>query len=121
MKIFVDDIRQPPDKTWTLCRTIGEAVRLIVNFSSAITDISLDHDISYDVRIEGVYRPFPSPETYQPLAYVIGLVYYGEERVQPNITIHSANPTGSIEMQMIMESYMIKSLLVPMGQAHKKK
>jgi hypothetical protein len=121
MKLYVDEIREAPDESWTLVRTIGEAVRFIVRYMPEISHISLDHDISYEVIVEGTYRPFPSPETYQPIAHVIGLVYRDNDYVAPKVTIHSANDVGAKEMLNILAFYGILAVLEPMGAAHRKK
>ena len=43
MKLFVDDIRKLPDESWSLARTVSEAIRAINMFDFEV--ISLDHDI----------------------------------------------------------------------------
>ena len=122
MKLFVDDIREAPDESWTLVRTISEAVRLISMFSDTMTEISLDHDISHEVRIDGQYRPFPSPETFQPVAYFIGELYKGyRHENKPKITLHTANPVGASNMYDILSYYEIIPEMNPMGPAYRKK
>lgn len=121
IKLYIDDIRDVPDESWTLIRTISEAIRCIVLFRDEITEISLDHDISFDVRIGGVYRPFPSPDTFQPVAYFIGEVYQPPYQNAPKITIHTANPAGAESLQGILEYYQIGYHLNMMGEAFRKK
>ena len=120
MKIFVDDIRDVPDKSWILCRTISEATRLMHLYFPEIKEISLDHDISYEVRIDGVYRPFPSAETFAVLAHVIGLNYLVHE-CMPMVTVHSANPIGAKNIEAILASYAASCDISPMAEAHRKK
>ena len=122
MKLYVDDIRDAPDESWTLVRTITEAIRLISMFSDTMTEISLDHDISHEVRIDGQYRPFPSPETYQPVAYFIGELYKGY-RVEdkPKVILHTANPIGASSMYDILTYYDLVPEIKPMGAAFRKK
>lgn len=134
MKLYVDDIREAPDESWTLCRTITEAIRLIARYKNEIKEISLDHDISFDVRVESTYRPFPSPENFTALAYFIGEVYYINRkfdtseyavacpRTCPKITAHTANPVGAENLKRILEeNYGIPVEIKMMQQAHRKK
>ena len=100
IKLFIDDIRDAPEG-WTLCRTITESIRFICNYGQSIDEISLDHDISHEIVVDGAYRPFPSPETYQAVAHYIA-AFYGNEMIQPKITIHSANPIGAKEMHCML-------------------
>lgn len=53
-KIFIDDIRNPPDDSWTVFRTTDEALAFIIDnvtknqndfFDSPIEEISFDHDM----------------------------------------------------------------------------
>lgn len=124
MKLYIDDIRNPPDDSWTLCRTVSEAIRALAQFN--FEEVSLDHDISHQVTVADVSRPFPCEETFQPVAYFIGVAYryektIGFDRNIPKITIHSSNPVGGLEMQNILKGYGIDSELKPMGPAHRTK
>lgn len=127
MKLYVDDIREAPDESWTLCKTITEAASALYNFGSEITEISLDHDISFEVRIEGIYRPFPSPDTFLPVAMLIGEMANGGVYLVHGakwglkVTIHSANPVGAERMQKMLQEYGIEPEIKPMGEAHRKK
>lgn len=122
MKIFIDDIRDVPDESWTLCRTITEAIRTINRFDD-IECISLDHDISHDVRIDGVYRPFPCEENYTAVAYYIGEKYVNDldNDVPPKVILHTANPVGAEMMKAILKGYSIPCEIKPMGPAFRQK
>ncbi len=132
MKLYIDDIRDAPDESWTLVRTISEAIRFIDRYSHEIKEISLDHDISYEVRIEGVYRPFPSPETYQPVAHFIAEKYLCRMLMQElpgnglppwrdlKVTLHTANSVGAQNMKEILSPF-IEVEIKPMGAAHRPK
>lgn len=134
IKLYVDDIREAPDG-WTLVTTISEAIRFIARYSESISEISLDHDISFEVRVSGVYRPFPSPDTFASVAYFIGEKYTNRNsrhdlvsalddifmKNLPKITIHTSNPVGAETMEMILANYGFKSEIKPMGEAFRKK
>lgn len=77
MKIWVDDFRDAPDDTWNVARTTEDAIRIIAMMGSHIREISLDHDIEN------------RPETFQPVAYFIGVKWKGKTHTHPKVTIHS--------------------------------
>lgn len=119
MKLWVDDFRDAPDDTWNTARTTEEAIRAIATME--FDEISLDHDIEN------------RPETFQPVAYFIGVKYFihiikdGEKFYRmdmtnknihspndvPKITIHSGNPVGAKNMADILSSYGIGSIIKP--------
>lgn len=96
MKLWVDDIRNAPDDTWHVARTVLEAIRAIARYRTEITEISLDHDISHQVQIGNLSRPYPCDETFASVAYFIAVVY--NEDSQPKIFLHTANKVAGDEM-----------------------
>jgi len=69
MKLFVDDIRNAPDESWTVARTINAAISFLETFEPEV--ISLDHDISHQVSVGSLSRPYPCDETFTAVAYYI--------------------------------------------------
>ena len=114
MKIWVDDIRTAPEG-WHHARTVTEAIRVIGMFPEEITHISLDHDISYQVEVAGVSRPFPSPEDFSAVAYYIVMALMGPWK----ISVHSANPVGAKKILAILKEGGIKAEYKPMGPANR--
>lgn len=110
MKLYIDDIRPAPEG-WIQARTVTDAIKTIARFGHEITDISLDHDISLPVSVCGEYRPFPSPETFQAVAYYMvqffGFRNYGGGYEYPNVTIHTANPIGEKELASILSDFPV--------------
>lgn len=109
MKLFVDDIRNPPDDSWTVARTAGSAIRALAMFN--FKEISLDHDISHQVVVGSLSRPFPCEETFQSVAHYIAARYELETAKgtlvpewRPKITLHTANATGAEEMAAILSA-----------------
>ncbi len=84
MKVYLDDERTPPDG-WYLVRWPDEAIALLE--TSAVTHLSLDHDLGDDARGTG----------YDVLLWI-------EEAVArrgfnaPHIFIHSANSSARVKM-----------------------
>lgn len=100
IKLFVDDLRPAPEG-WVLVRTVTEAIRLID--TQEISDISLDHDISMKVSVNGEARPFKSEETFEPVARFLRekiTTSYKGRRIR--IILHSANQTGRENMERIL-------------------
>lgn len=114
MKLWVDDIRDVPDSSWTLARTITTAINLISMYGESLTHISLDHDISFQVEVMGESRPFPSPDTFQAVAHYIRAYYTGSPHNigvwagdrYPVLTTHSANPVGRRAIMDIFRGYL---------------
>ncbi len=102
MKLYVDDIRPAPEG-WQQARTVTDAIRFLAMFGDQVTEISLDHDISYAVEVAGTQRPFPSPENFTSVARFIVAHYYNKNHDSwPSIVIHTANPVGSREIEKIL-------------------
>jgi hypothetical protein len=109
MRLFVDDIRNAPDESWAVARTVDSAISFIAQFGDSIDEISLDHDISHQVGMGELSRPYPCVETFTAVARYIAQYY--EARVSlkaegvPKITIHSSNPMGAKNMQFILKDF----------------
>jgi hypothetical protein len=91
MKIFLDDMRQPPDGTWAVCRTAREALHFLELCDVSV--ISLDHDLG-----DGV------PTGYDVCKWIECKVHYDDSYVPPEMKIHSANPVGRKNMKAAIES-----------------
>jgi hypothetical protein len=65
-KLFVDDIRNAPDESWTVAKTITAAISAVATFDFDV--ISLDHDISHQIVMGGLSRPYPCDETFTPVS-----------------------------------------------------
>lgn len=88
MKLWLDDLREPPDDSWTWARTYAEAEQAMRSLE--VTDASLDNDLG-----EG------EPEGRRLVHWMC------EHDVWPRATIavHSANPVASEYMVGMIERY----------------
>lgn len=103
MKLYVDDIRNAPDESWSVARSVDSAISFISQFGDQITDISLDHDISHQVGLGEVSRPYPCVETFTAVArYMAEFYSLGTE---PKIVVHSSNPMGAKNIQFILKKF----------------
>lgn len=107
-RLWFDDIRKPPDITWTWARTVGRAKELLVEYS--FDECSLDHDMGLDgldpnedqddpeywdkvVEIANALNPRSEENGYDLVNWMIE-----NEHVPPVVTIHSWNPGGASRM-----------------------
>lgn len=96
MKIWLDDIRTPPDDTWTWVKNVYEAIGLIMSFN--IEKISFDHDL-------GIYSvgTFEKNNGYEVAKAIEILSSIGA--INPfSWSIHSANPVGRHNIEMAMKN-----------------
>jgi hypothetical protein len=84
MKIWVDDIRTPPDETWEWAKTSQEAIDLLEGICQVgmlwvpLEEMSLDHDLGGDDTSRRI------------------VLWMCETGVWPvKIRVHSANPVGA--------------------------
>lgn len=127
MKLWVDDIRPAPEG-WTRAETISEAVNLISRYGigdfrgPGITHVSLDHDISIPVKVNGVWYNRPSPDTFKVVA-----MYMVENMMNPCgslaediiITTHSSNPAGRKAIVEIFQECGYECKETPMEQINR--
>lgn len=117
MKLWLDDMRDAPDDSWTVIRKVQPAIIFLTQFWDSITAISLDHDIENR----------PDDETFKPVAYYIGALYTAGFHIamdranreghatihSPSLTVHSDNPVGAKEMMAILKDSGLVSCWTP--------
>lgn len=119
MKLWVDDLRNAPDESWTVARTVTTAIRAIAMFD--FDEISLDHDISHQVTVGELGRPYPCRETFMSVAYFIAEKYGHEQSPPyPRIQVHSSNIPAGEEMKKVLHEAGFSQIdHVPMGLANR--
>lgn len=91
-KLFLDDIRPPPDQTWVVARTAIGAVTYTKTYG-APARMSLDHDLG------GIDAPVF-------LRALIDLHLDGMiDLSQTEMTVHSANPAGRDNLEGLWKSF----------------
>jgi hypothetical protein len=97
MKIWVDDIRTPPDKTWTWVKSSRETIRYMTNWKIAqargwvdgpIDVMSLDHDLGGE----------------DTTRYIV-LWCCNHDWWPVEVIVHSANPVGVEWLEGMIERY----------------
>lgn len=122
MKLFVDDIRNAPDESWAVARTATGAIRAIARFDFDV--ISLDHDISHQVTVGSLGRPYPCEETFMAVVYYIAEKYGGynafrSDRRSPKIILHTSNRVAGDEMAAVLKDVAVESEKKYMGAANR--
>jgi len=97
MKLWHDDIRKPPDESWTWARTNDEAIALL-EYPGA-EEASLDHDLGHH-NVDPDADPYSYLLRGQSEQTGMDLVDWmiQHDRVPEKVTIHSWNPAGAQRM-----------------------
>lgn len=95
MKIWVDDLRTPPDDTWEWYKASTPVIELMSHLSNNWVDIterievmSLDHDLGDEDTTRGI---------------VLWCCYHNEWPAE--MRVHSANPVGVEWLEGMIERY----------------
>jgi len=97
LKLFVDDIRDPAGRGWTVARTYDEAIEELSTKNYDI--VSLDHDIAS-------YREDGREMTGYDIALWLAERKHNGGHVPYHIYIHSANPVGQRNIQSVIDRYL---------------
>jgi hypothetical protein len=89
MKVFLDDTRLPPDDSWTVVRTVQEALGLLA--AGRVGEISLDDDLGEN-----------QPEGYEVANWIERMAFsYPSFRI-PIVRVHTANLVARGRMLVII-------------------
>lgn len=123
-KLFLDDLRNPPDGTWTVCRTVDDAVGEVINLEEIgkmnglegrdlyFDEMSLDHDLGICPKcMTGVNIIVTSckkgckcncHETgYDFVKWLAETNMWSIQKPK----VHSANPVGAGAMRQMIDRY----------------
>jgi len=102
VKLYLDDVRDPPDDTWTLARTVEEAKAILV--TGRVEVASLDHDLGIVEVGVGVFKEVPAPTGYDLCVWMAKTGHW--PKFKP--AVHSANPVGAMAMRQCIERHWRK-------------
>ena len=77
MKVFLDDVRLPPEG-WVLVRTVEEAIAALKAFK--VTHISLDNDLGEGFK-----------EGHEVSKWIEFITFTNKNYMPPVVTVHSSN------------------------------
>ncbi len=89
MRVWIDDLRPPPDATWTWVKTSADALELLCD--EKVEELSFDHDLGGD-------------DTSMPVAKWIEEQAFEGKMKPPQWAIHSANPVGRQNLEAALVS-----------------
>lgn len=90
MKLFLDDLRDPPDDSFMVARSTEQAVE-IINYFGWPSFISFDHDLGGEDKATIFLKKLYN--------------MWNETDPIPEYCVHSANPIGSQNIIAFMESW----------------
>lgn len=90
MRVFLDDLRSPPDATWVVVRTARAALDLLER--GGVTEISLDNDLG-----DG------EPEGYTVANWIERQTFTNPDFRVPKLRVHSANAVARARMTITIE------------------
>jgi hypothetical protein len=92
MKMWLDDIRKPPDDSWAWVTTAQAALEMLK--SGEVTEASLDHDLEFTRA--GCADPFGRGTGLEVAQFIA-------EMEKPPVTrVHSMNPVGAKAMREVL-------------------
>ena len=95
VKLWIDDVRDPPDSTWKVARTSAGAIDVLQNMEFLPDVISFDHDLGGD------------DTTLNVVDYLYECMYKGK-LLPPDFIyqIHSQNPVGAVNIKSKMDQLL---------------
>lgn len=88
MKIFLDDERDPPSDDWTVVRNSRSFIRLVMDSTNYIEEVSFDNDLGEDTW-----------EGYDCALFFVQWMERWENT--PRVGIHTANPSAREKMRSL--------------------
>lgn len=102
MKIWLDDIRDAPDETWTVLRQPWGLLHLVSQSDPGdIETISFDHDLAAYASNGDEITGAVVLRRLEELAFKFPEML---NRIPSDLRIHSANPVGRKNMQAAIDS-----------------
>lgn len=95
MKIWVDDIRTPPDDSWIWYKTSAQTLKFL--------DSVQDHGWPKDIEVMSLDHDLGGEDTTRPI--VLFMCEYGFWPVE--VRVHSANPVGVEWLEGMIERYKV--------------
>jgi hypothetical protein len=92
MKLFIDDLRSPPDSSWHVVKTAEEAMEFITK--NKVDEISFDHDLGDPDALTG----------YDVAKWLEEQVYTDQLEAPKKMYVHSANPVGAKRIKQAIQS-----------------
>jgi hypothetical protein len=95
MKVWLDDRRPPPERSWLWLRTPDEVIKVLE--LGDVQELSLDHDL-------GLFSEGRERTGYDVLLWIEEKVATEKFAPPPVISIHSANASAAPKMEQAIEA-----------------
>lgn len=121
MKLWLDDVRKPPDDSWTWVKNNPSAKEKIEDNLCEINHMSLDHDLGADL-LDMDFSKMSTEEIEllrgqsEDNGYELVKWMCETKNLPPNvqvITIHSWNPGGAERMIALLRDHECEACYVP--------
>jgi hypothetical protein len=103
VKIWLDDVRDPPDDSWTHLRTGRALAGMLLVHEGDVEIVSFDHDLA-DFQPDPMTNKMVEFTGYTWLKQIESMVASGALRKLPKLVVHSANPVGRKNMEAAIRS-----------------
>ncbi|MNK75747.1 hypothetical protein D3C87_952970 [compost metagenome] len=109
-KLYIDDLRNPPDRSWVVVRSVAAAQEYIETYGFP-SFISFDHDLGMKGKIlpSGLWV---GEETLQPDGYDFAKWLCDQDMETPwmsrlkfSYQVHSSNPVGAANITGYLNNY----------------
>lgn len=97
IKIWLDDIRTPPDETWTWCKNPEEFRKILDGEGAEIDEISFDHDLGY-------YESGKEITGYTCLCWVEKRILTDMTFPIPTMHVHTSNGSAYSKMRKVVNN-----------------
>lgn len=98
MKIWVDDIRTPPDETWVWYKTSSEVIEWL-EYDKSWTDMTF----AIDTQVMSLDHDLGGDDTTRPI-----VLWMCENEYWPKeVRVHSANPVGIEWLEGMIARYKV--------------
>ncbi len=98
-KLFLDDLRAPPDGSWVVARSVQAAYEYMLDYGMPF-EISFDHDLGEKsegdapVYLDVIINRFL--DGHQPMSDALNI----------KVSVHSANPVGRVNLEGKWASFL---------------
>lgn len=97
MKIFLDDVRDPPEPDWVVCRDPWSFMQTLIRGWNMIEHISFDHDLGNETAYFGEVTGYHCLSMVEDMQQCFGL------KVNFTMSVHSSNPWGQERMSKLIK------------------
>jgi len=95
-RLFIDDLREPVDASWTIARSSAEAIAYFVN-QGCPDEISFDHDLGGDDTAMIVVKRLVDMDLDAAGQFIPSVFCF---------SVHSANPVGAANIRSLLDNYL---------------